>query len=357
MKGLILAGGHGTRLRPITHTGPKQLIPIANKANILYCLEDIRDAGVTEIGIILGNIMPEKVQNFLGDGSSFGVKLTYIIQGEPKGIAHAIQCAREFMAGEPFVVYLGDNLIKGGIRALVDDFNESGAEAVVGLSRVPDPNRFGVAELDADGNIIGAEEKPKEPKSDLAIIGIYLFKESAFHIIDAQKPSWRNEIEVTDTIQGLIDAGFQIRSHVVTGWWKDTGKPEDILEANHLILDDLEPSNEGEVEEGVSMAGRVSIGKGTVVKSGCVIKGPTIIGKNCVIDKNAYIGPYTAVGDNTTISGGEIEACIIIGESKIECGKKIVNSLIGKGATISSKEGSLPRGHRFVIGENSIVSI
>ena len=357
MKGLILAGGHGTRLRPLTHTGPKQLIPIANKPNILYCLEDMVEAGIKDIGIILGENMPEKVKELLGDGSRFGCNITYIVQGKPKGIAHAVGCAEEFMGDEPFVVYLGDNLLKQGIKELVERFEDPGVEAVIALCRVKEPQRYGVAELNEKGEVIRTVEKPQHPKSDLAVIGIYLFKPSIFPIIKGLKPSWRNELEITDAISGLIDAGYRVDAHIVDGWWKDTGKPEDILEANHLILDDLKPYNKGNVERNAKISGRVAIGDGTVVKEGSFIKGPAIIGKNCEIGPNTYIGPYTAIGDNSVITGTEIESSIVMKGTKITSGKKIVDSLIGANSVISSNERKLPKGIRLVLGENSTISI
>ncbi|MEM2870738.1 MAG: glucose-1-phosphate thymidylyltransferase [Thermoplasmata archaeon] len=357
MKGLILSGGRGTRLRPLTHTGPKQLIPIANKPNILYCLEDLRDAGITDIGVILGDVMPEKVRELLGDGSAWGVKLTYIVQGEPKGIAHAVGCAQEFMGSEPFVVYLGDNVLKGGIKRMVEEFEREGYDALVALSRVPDPQRFGVAELDEKGNIIRLVEKPKEPKSDLALVGIYFFRSSIFDMIKELKPSWRNELEITDAIDMLVQRKYRVRAHIVTGWWKDTGKPEDILEVNHLILDDLQPYNKGTLEKDVIIKGRVGIGEGTRVLAGTVIRGPVVIGRNCTIGPNTYIGPYTSIGDGTVIEGGEIEASIVVGECKISCGRKIVDSLIGRGCSILPANRERPEGVRLVVGENSVLKI
>lgn len=353
MKGLILAGGSGTRLRPLTHTGPKQLIPIANKPNVLYCLEDLRDAGITDIGVILGNNMPEKVRELLGDGSKYGVRITYIVQGEPKGIAHAVGCAEEFMGDEPFVVYLGDNILKGGIRYMVEEFAQSDCEALIALCPVEYPEKFGIAEIDEEGNIISLIEKPKNPKSNLAMIGIYFLKKSIFPIIRELKPSWRNELEITDAIDQLHKRTGKVKARIVKGWWKDTGRPEDILIANHLVLETLEGRNEGLLEENVKIIGRVSIGEGTVIKNGSVIRGPVIIGKNCVIGPNTYIGPYTSIGDRTTIINGEIESSIVIGDAIIECNRKIVDSLIGAGCRISSSDNSIPKGCRFIIGENS----
>ena len=353
MKGLILAGGAGTRLRPLTHTGPKQLIPLANKPNLLYCLEDLRDAGITEIGVILGDNQPEKVRDLLNDGRDFGVHITYIVQGAPKGIAHAVKCARDFMGADPFCVYLGDNVLKGGIRAMVEDFRANRFDAEVMLCHVPNPEKFGVAELDAKGQIRSLVEKPKAPKSDLALVGIYLLRESIFPIIESLKPSWRNELEITDALDELRKRGGKLKAHVVTGWWKDTGKPEDILEANHLLLDDLERRIDGTVEQGAKVEGRVQIGKGSVVKSGSVVRGPTVIGRDCVIGPDTYVGPYTSVGDGSHLVGADVEASILIGEVTIETPNKIVNSLLGRYVTIRSGSHHLPKGHKLVVGENS----
>jgi len=352
MKGLILAGGRGTRLRPLTHTGPKQLIPIANKPNILYCLEDLREAGIRDIGVILGDNMPEKVQALLGDGSKWGVNITYIVQGEPKGIAHAVGCAEEFMDGEAFCVYLGDNILKGGIRYMKESFEDSDLESLVALCRVSEPWKFGVAELDEGGNILRLVEKPEHPDSDLALIGIYFLRASIFPIIRNLKPSRRNELEITDAIDELRRRTGKVRATEVKGWWKDTGKPEDIVMANHLVLDDLKGENRGKLKGDVRIIGRVSVGASTVLED-TVIRGPVIIGEGCTIGPNTYIGPYTAIGDGCTIINGEIESSIIIEGSHIECGMKIVDSLIGGGSTIISQKDELPKGYRFVIGENS----
>src|SRR5438093_3750200 len=353
MKGVVLTGGHGTRLRPLTHTGPKQLIPIANKPNVLYCIEDLRDAGITEIGIILGDNMPEKVREFLGDGTSFGVRFTYIDQGPPKGIAHAVGCARTFVGNDAFCVYLGDNLLKGGIRPMVEAFSRGDDAAGILLCPVPHPERFGGGGVDAKGNVVGLVEKPKAPKSDLALVGIYLLRPSIFPFIEALKPSWRNELEITEAIDHLRGAGRAVRAFRVTGWWKDTGRPEDILEANRLVLEELEPRNEGEVEPGAKVSGRVRIGKGTVVRKGSVIRGPAVIGEDCTIGPDASIGPYTAVGDHSQIIGADIEDSIVVGDSVIEAPGKIVGSLIGRHASILSADGRGRPGRVLIVGENS----
>ena len=352
MKGVVLTGGKGTHLRPLTHTGPKQLLPLANKPNVLYCIEDLREAGITDIGIVLGDNMPEKVREFLGDGSHYGVQFTYIVQGPPRGIAHAVGCARDFVGDEPFCVYLGDNVLKGGISHMVRDFLKEGPDAGIALCKVDHPERFGVAELDEQGNLRSLEEKPKQPKGDLALVGIYLLRPSVFPVIDALRPSWRNELEITDTLENLRESGKRVKAYLVNGWWKDTGRPEDILDANYLLLEDLEPRIEGTVEDGAQVIGRVCIEKGTVVKSGSVIRGPAIIGKDCVIGPDTYVGPYTSIGDGSRLVGADIEASIVVGDAVIESPNKIVASVIGRHATIKAANG-LPKGQRLVIGENS----
>ena len=356
MKGLVLSGGYGTRLRPLTHTGPKQLIPIANKPNILYCIEDLRVAGITDIGIILGNVMPEKVQEFLGDGSKFGVKLTYIVQGEPKGIAHAVNCAKHFIGQEPFVVYLGDNLLKNGIKTIPEKMVKEKADCVISLCPVKEPQRYGIAELSADGKSVQRTvEKPREPKSNLAVIGVYAFNQTFFKVYPKLKPSWRNEYEITDAITQLIDSGYKVVPHHVEGWWKDTGKPEDILEANHLILDGIESLNEGTVDEGATIVGRVRIGKGTIVSGRSVIRGPSIVGENCKIGPDAYVGPYTSIGDRCHVSSAEIDDSIVMEDTTINVERKLVRSMIGKGSKILSSNGQIPKGERLVVGENTTV--
>ena len=354
MKGLVLSGGYGTRLRPLTHTGPKQLIPIANKPNILYCIEDLRDAGITDIGIVLGNVMPEKVQEFLGDGSRFGVKFTYIVQGEPKGIAHAVNCAKDFMGKDPFIVYLGDNLLKNGIKAVPKKMRDEKADCVISLTPVKEPQRYGIAELSEDGKkVLRTVEKPKEPRSNLAVIGVYAFNSSFFEIYPKLRPSWRNEMEITDAISLLIDSGYKVVPHHVDGWWKDTGKPEDILEANHLILDGIQAENEGRIEDGASVVGRVKIGKGSVIFGRSVVRGPAIIGENCRIGPSAYIGPFTAVGDRCQVAKAEVDDSIVMDDTTIEVERKLVRSMIGKGSKILSANGLLPKGDRLVVGENT----
>jgi glucose-1-phosphate thymidylyltransferase len=356
MKGVILHGGKGTRLRPLTHTGPKQLIPIANKPMSQYALEDLREAGIKEIAVILGDIAPEKVVDYYGDGTRFGVSIRYIPQAEPKGIAHAVRLARDFVRDEPFVVYLGDNLLRDGVKDLVEGFDGSGAVACIGLSHVKRPEAFGVAELDSRGKVIRLVEKPKVPASDLALVGVYVFASPIFDAIDTLKPSWRGELEITEAIQKLIDKGLTIHSHILSGWWKDTGMPEDILEANQLVLSDLKPFNKGKLEDHVTVTGNIAIEEGTVIRERCTLRGPLIIGMGCEIGPETYVGPYTSIGDNVVIRGGEIENSIVLEGTTIECRSRIVDSLIGKGSRMVSND-KLPKGYKLIVGENTFISL
>ena len=354
MKGLLLAGGHGTRLRPLTLTGNKHMLPIANKPMILYGLEHLRDAGIKEIAIILGPIR-EGIVDMVGDGSSLGVRVKYIEQPEPKGLAHAVMLAEHFIGDESFAMYLGDNLLRNGIKYLVDEFQKHNADALVALARVKDPTRYGVAEL-KNGKIVRLVEKPKEPPSDLALVGVYLFTKPIFEAVKSLKPSWRGELEITEAIQKLVDSGLRVKPCTVSGWWKDTGKPEDLLEANQLVLSDLEPINEGMIEEGARITGSISIGKDTIIRKGSNLRGPIIIGRNCEIGPGAYIGPYTSIGNNVFVRNGEVENSIIMDGSTIECNRRIVDSLIGRSARIGSSE-TKPEGFKFIVGDNAYVQI
>ena len=360
MKGLILSGGHGTRLWPITHTQAKQLIPIANKPIIFYCIEDLRDSGITDIGIIIGHT-PERIKHIkdtIGDGSRWGVEITYIEQAAPSGLAHAVKVAKNFLGNEKFIMYLGDNILMGVSKKFVDSFWNSTASAKLLLTHVKDPERYGLALVDEQKKVtIKLIEKPKNPPTNLSIVGIYGFTPRIFEAIDNISPSWRNELEITDAMQWMIENGQKIEYEMVEGWWKDTGKPEDILEANQLVLDSLIPEIKGTIENCAILQGKVTIGEGTIVKSGCRIQGPTIIGKNCIIGSEAYIGPYSSIGDSTEIQGGEMENVVVLTNCKINCKKRIANSLIGANSKISAKESSPPNAYKFVAGENSDLAV
>ncbi len=353
MKGLILAGGFGTRLRPLTYTGAKQLIPVANKPILFYVIEKLKDGGVQDIGMVVGETKKDIMEK-VGDGSRWGVRITYIEQEAPLGLAHAIKISGQFLKDDNFIMYLGDNLLKENIKTLIKNFVQNKPNAMILLTRVKNPHEFGVAVVDDNGVVQRLIEKPKEPPSDLALVGVYLFDRNIFKAIEQIKPSWRNELEITDAIQWLLDNNYRVESHLVTGWWKDTGKPEDIIEANLLVLEDIEVKNEGKVKDS-EISGKVRIGKGTVVEHS-TIRGPTIIGNNCKIN-HSYIGPFSSIGDEAAIEDSEIECSIIMESSKIiKVKTRIDRSVIGKGATVTQKDHS-PRTYRFIMGDQSYIEL
>jgi glucose-1-phosphate thymidylyltransferase len=353
MKGVLLSGGKGTRLRPITHTGPKQLVPVANKPVLQYAIDDLREAGITEIGVVLGNKGREEIQAFLGDGSAFGVDITYIVQGNPLGIAHAVGCAEDFVGDDDFIVYLGDNILKQGIDALVEDFRAGSYAAGIALQEVETPRQFGIANVDEDGTVKQLVEKPDDPPSNLALIGIYVFSSRIFDAIEHIEPSWRGELEITDAIQQLLEDGHAINYHVVEGWWKDTGKPQDILEANRLVLDDMDGSMTGTVADGADVSGSVEMAETARIEAGAVVRGPVSLAADVTVESDTYVGPYTSLGTETTIANAHIENSVVVGESEITTSGKLVDSLVGRGATVGSAEGLLPEGRRLIVGENS----
>ncbi len=354
MKGLILSGGKGTRLRPLTYTSAKQLVPVANKPVLFYGIESIVAAGISEIGIIVGDTGDE-IRAAVGDGSRFGARVTYIEQDAPRGLAHAVMIAEEFMAGDPFVMYLGDNLIAGGITSLVDEFRSVGANAEILLARVPNPEQFGVAELSDGGKVRRLVEKPAEPKSNLALVGVYMFDSNIFESVHRIRPSARGELEITDAIQDLVDRGFDVHPHVVRGWWKDTGKLEDMLEANRIVLEALESKRRGPFEDGSRIEGRVELGEGVEIVDS-IIRGPVVIGERTVIE-HAFVGPYTSIGDDCRLARCEIENSIILAGSEIrDIPLRIDGSLVGRNVRIV-KTDFKPRAYRFMVGDNSEVGI
>ena len=356
MRGLLLAGGYGTRLRPLTSTGNKHMLPIANKPMLVYGLEHLRNAGITDICIILGPIK-EGVVETLGDGSKYGVHLTYINQPEPKGLAHAVMLAEEHLRGEPFVMYLGDNLIRQGVKPLVEEYNRTESDCIVGTTQVKNPSQFGVVVFDDKGKITRFVEKPKELISDWALIGIYIFNDKVFEALKKIKPSWRGELEITDTIQTLLADGAKVGVQKVQGWWKDTGKSDDLLEANQLILQEIESYNHGTVSESATLTGAVQVGEGTVVNGRSTIRGPVIIGDHCEVGPNVYIGPYTSIGDHVMIANTEIENSIVMAGTRIDCNKRITDSLIGKNVEITDSSLSVPKGHKLILGDASKVTL
>lgn len=360
MKGILLHGGFGTRLRPLTHTGPKQLIRIAGKPISQWCIEDLRNSGVNDIAVVLGELSPERVIEYYGDGARFGVKLTYIYQGYPYGLAHAIYVARDFVGDEPFVVYLGDNILAEGIREYVKKFEESSADAMILLSWVKDPRKFGVAEFDENKKLKRLVEKPKKPPSNYALVGIYFFRPPhVFRAIETLKPSWRGELEITDAIQKLLDWGLRVDYMVVKGWWKDTGTPEDILEANRLLLDYKFSKKDvrGKVEKSARIEGRVYVAENAVVKENTIVRGPAYIGENTIVGPNTYVGPYTSIGDNCVLKDVEIENSVVMDDVVIEgLNDRIIDSLIGSRVRITQRN-KKPRGARFIVGENTVVEL
>lgn len=353
MKGLILSGGKGTRLRPITHTSAKQLVPIANKPVLFYAIEAIRDAGITDIGIVVGDTRTE-IMEAVGDGSAWKAKVTFIHQAEPLGLAHAVKVSQDYLQKDSFVMFLGDNLIKDGITPLVREFQHNQPNSQILLAKVRDPQRFGVAQLQ-NGKVVRLEEKPKQPKSDLALVGVYMFDYNIFTAVDAIKPSFRGELEITDAIQYLIDQGYNVDPHIISGWWKDTGKLEDMLEANRMVLEDLETKIEGESTGDTHYYGKVAVGKGTKVINS-VLRGPVIIGQDCDI-VNAYVGPFTSINDRVIIKNSEIEHSIILEDCKIiDLEGRLEDSLLGKEVEIYRTDHK-PRAFRFMLGDHSRVGI
>jgi glucose-1-phosphate thymidylyltransferase len=354
LKGLILSGGAGTRLRPITHTSAKQLVPVANKPVLFYGIEALVDAGVKQIGIIIAPETGEEIKAAAGDGSAFGAEITYILQGEPAGLAHAVLTAEEFIGEAPFVMYLGDNLLRDGLRGLVSTFVEEGPDALILLTPVDDPSSYGVAELNGE-KIVRLVEKPKDPPSNLALVGVYLFSSPIFDAARKLEPSWRGELEITEAIQGLIDDGHQVSSEIVRGWWKDTGQLADMLEANRLVLEELESKVEGEVDAESRVEGRVVLEPGaSLVRS--TVRGPAVIGAGARIE-DAYIGPYTSVGDDVCVRRSEVEHSIVLAGSLVEdLGTRMEASLLGRNVKLSRSDG-MPKTIRMLVGDNSEIEI
>jgi len=353
MKGLILSGGKGTRLRPLTYTSAKQLVPVANKPVLFYGIEALVEAGITDIGIVVGDTHLE-IKAAVGDGSRWGAKVTYIEQDAPRGLAHAVKISQQFIGHDPFVMYLGDNLLNRGIVEFVDQFVREKPAAQILLTPVPDPQMFGVAEL-KDDKVIRLVEKPKEPKSNLALVGVYMFGPEIFTSVNNIKPSFRNELEITDAIQDLIDRGLRVMPHLVSGWWKDTGKLEDMLEANRLILETLKPNVEGSVDTATRIEGTVVVDKTATIQNS-VIRGPAIIGPGAKII-NGYVGPFTSIGKDVEINKSEIEHSIVLEGALIhDLETRVADSLIGRGVKIHRLP-LKPVAHRFMLGDNSEVWI
>ncbi len=353
MKALILAGGAGTRLRPITHTSAKQLVPVANKPILFYALEDIAEAGITDVGLIVGDTA-EEITAVVEDGSRWGLRVTYLRQEAPLGLAHCVLMARDFLANDDFVMYLGDNLLGEGVTQFVETFASERAAARILLAKVPDPQRYGVAELDSDGRVVRLIEKPTVPPSDLALVGVYLFDKRIHDAVRAIKPSWRHELEITDAIQWLIDTGQPVHSQVVTGFWKDTGQLEALLEGNRLVLESIEPAIEGKVDDASRLLGRVVVQPGAeIVRS--VVRGPAIIGEGTRVE-DSFVGPFTSIYYGCELIRSEIEHSIVLEQSRIVDMARIEDSLIGKQVEVVRSR-SLPHAHRLMLGDHSRVDL
>ena len=353
LRGLILSGGAGTRLRPITHTSAKQLVPVANKPVLFYGIEALVEAGITEIGIIIAPETGDEIREAAGDGSAFGASITYIVQDEPRGLAHALLEAEAFLSGSPFVMYLGDNLLRDGISDLAARFRESEPDALILLTRVADPWHYGVAELDGD-SVIRLVEKPKEPPSEMALVGVYMFGPKIFDAARSIEPSWRDELEITDAIQTLIDDGSTVESHQVTGWWKDTGQLADMLEANRLVLEEVERRIEGELSDS-KVEGKVDIAEGAVLER-ATVRGPAIIGPDATV-RDAFVGPYTSLGRGVTVERCEVEHSILLeGASISDLEARMEASLLGRNVRLRRGEG-VPKTLRMIVGDNSEIEI
>jgi len=354
MKGLILSGGKGTRLRPLTYTGAKQLVPVANKPVLFYAIEDLVEAGITDIGIVVGDT-GDQIQAAVGDGSRFGARVTYIVQEAPLGIAHGVKIARDFLGEERFVLFLGDNFIRDGIVSLVESFRGNAANCQILLAKVPNPQRFGVAQLAPDGSMVRLVEKPKEFVSDLALVGIYMFDRHIFEAIARIRPSWRGELEITEAIQTLIDLGYKVSHQVLSGWWIDTGGMEDMLEANRLVLEIIEPDNRGSVDPASHVNGKVVIEKDAQIINSTV-RGPAIIGERTRI-VNSYVGPFTSIYHDCLLQDSEVEHSIVLEHCKIvDVHHRIEDSLIGRNVEIT-RSPVKPKAYKMMLGDHSKVGI
>jgi glucose-1-phosphate thymidylyltransferase len=359
LKGLILSGGKGTRLRPITHTSAKQLVPVANKPVLFYGIEAMAEAGIEEVGIVIAPETGREIEEAAGDGSRFGVRISYILQHEPLGLAHAVLTAEPFLKESPFVMYLGDNLLQGGISDLVAAFREHAPDALILLTPVPDPENYGVAELEHDsaggpGRVVRLAEKPAEPATDLALVGVYMFNAQIHEAARAIALSARGELEITDAIQHMLDGGLRVEPHIVRGWWKDTGRLDDMLEANRLILDNLVERLDGELIDS-RVEGRVVVEPDARLER-TTVRGPAIIGAGARLS-DCYVGPYTAIGERCTISGAELEHSILLSGCTVsDLDGRMESSLLGRNVTIRRGNGQ-PRAYRFMVGDNSDISI
>lgn len=349
----MLSGGRGTRLRPLTHTAAKQLVPVANRPILFYVLDNLRAAGVNQIGIVISPETGQAIQQAVGDGDRWGLSIEYILQTEPLGLAHAVQVARRFLQQDPFIMYLGDNLIGSTISKFCEQFEASKGDAMILLKEVASPSSFGIAEVDGAGRVMGLVEKPKEPKSNLALVGIYIFSHKIHQAIELIQPSWRGELEITDAIQCLLHSGGNVLSSRIEGWWLDTGKKDDLLSANTIVLDDwIQRAIYGEIDAESIVTGRVQLGKNSkIVRS--KIRGPVVIGENVYIE-DSFVGPFTSIGDRCKICSSVLEHCVFLESATIKNVDRLEDSLIGKNSAVMKKSG-IHQAYRFMIGDDSEV--
>jgi glucose-1-phosphate thymidylyltransferase len=353
LKALVLSGGRGTRLRPLTHTAAKQLVPVANRPILYYVLDNLQEAGIRDVGIIISPETGSAVRDAVRDGKAWGFKVEYLLQQEPLGLAHAVKVARPFLGTDPFVMYLGDNLIGCGIKTYCEGFVGANADATILLKRVPTPSAFGIAEIDGAGRLVSLVEKPREPKSDLALVGIYLFSSKIHQAVDQIKPSWRGELEITDAIQILLNRGDLVSSHQIDSWWLDTGKKDDLLTANRVVLDEwLKRQLDGAVDARSEVTGRVALGKNSRVINSKV-RGPVVVGENVLIE-NSFIGPFTSIGSGCSIIGSVLEHCVLLENARIEGVDRLEDSLLGRGSAVLRNQAS-HQAYRLMIGDDSEV--
>jgi glucose-1-phosphate thymidylyltransferase len=354
MKGLILAGGTGSRLRPLTYTLPKQMIPIAGKPPLEHAVEKFRGAGINDIGIILGEQWHDTITDHFEDGSDFGVDITYIYQGEPLGLAHAVGCAEQFISDETFVVYLGDDLIQYGLSTFVDQFDPDTYVGSLAVQHVEEPSRYGVININDHGDAVGLIEKPDDPPTDLAAIGIYVFAPEIFDQIREISPSWRDELELSDAIHRSITNGQRYTTHVVEGWWRDVGTPEDVLESNYLALDDIDSEVRGSVGADANIQGRVHTEPGSVIRDGASVVGPVYIGAGTTVESGTYVGPFTTIADDCTLSDCRLERAVVLSNSEITCDQRVAETLVGRNVKVTDKQDG---GAKFLLGDNSVIKL
>ncbi|HEY7317341.1 MAG TPA: glucose-1-phosphate thymidylyltransferase [Candidatus Binatia bacterium] len=353
LKGLILSGGRGTRLRPLTHTAAKQLVPVANRPIIFYVLDNLAEAGIQETAVIISPETGKAIENSVGDGRRWGMTIEYILQHQPLGLAHAVKIARLFLGATPFIMYLGDNLIGTGIRDFAEDFEQSTADATILLKAVNDPSSFGIAEIDSSGRVIRLIEKPKEPQSNLALVGIYFFSNKIHGAIDRIRPSWRGELEITDALQELLQQGSIVLSHELECWWLDTGKKDDLLTANTAVLDEwIKRRIDGEADSRSQVTGRVQLGTGSRIVNSTV-RGPVVLGEDVFVE-NSFIGPFTSIGNGCQIISSVLEHCVLLENARIERIDRLEDSLIGRNSTVI-KNHHTHQAYRLMIGDDSEV--